>query len=94
MKMSINLEVLMKDGDLILTDKNGRTITFTKEQIVQRKISMVVLGELSKLPKIQIARSFGYATRKSYYDIRNEVLNGTVEDIIPEQPGPKPASKR
>ena len=55
---------------------------------------MVTLGELTDLPKIQIAKLFGYATRKSYYDIRNAVLNGNSQDLIPESTGPKSAPKR
>ena len=55
---------------------------------------MVTLGEFSNLPKIQIAKTFGYSTRKSYYDIRNAVLNGSIDDLIPESTGPKSAPKR
>ena len=94
MEMSINLEVSIKDGNLVLTDKNGGIVTFSKNQTVQKKVSMITLGELSNLPKIQIAKSFGYSTRKSYYDIRHEVLNGSAKDLMPEQTGPKSAPKR
>ena len=94
MKMSLNLEVSIKDGNLVLTDKDGGIVTFSKNQAIQKKVSMITLGELSNLPKIQIVKSFGYSTRKSYYDIRHEVLNGTAEDLIPEQTGPKSAPKR
>jgi len=94
MKMSINLEVSVINGNLVLTDKEGGIVTFSKDQVVQKKVSMVTLGELSNLPKIQIAKTFGYSTRKSYYDIRNAVLNGSIEDLIPETTGPKSAPKR
>jgi hypothetical protein len=94
MKMSINLEVSVINGNLVLTDKEGGIVTFSKDQVVQKKVSMVTLGELSNLPKIQIAKTFGYSTRKSYYDIRNAVLNGSIKDLIPEPTGPKSAPKR
>ncbi len=94
MKMSINLEVSVIDGNLVFTGNDGGIVTFSKEQVVQKKVSMVTLGEFSNLPKIQIAKTFGYLTRKSYYDIRNAVLNGSIEDLIPELTGPKSATKR
>ncbi|MHB8280644.1 MAG: hypothetical protein ACYDIA_23820 [Candidatus Humimicrobiaceae bacterium] len=94
MKMLINLEASVKDGNLVLTDKYGGIVTFSKNQVVQKKVSMVTLGELSNLPKIQIAKTFGYLTRKSYYDIRNAVLNGSIEDLVPKLTGPKSAPKR
>lgn len=94
MKMSINLEVSVINGNLVLIDKEGGIVTFSKDQVVQKKVSMVTLGELSNLPKIQIAKTFGYSTRKSYYDIRNAVLNGSIDDLIPESTGPKSAPKR
>jgi len=61
---------------------------------VQKKVSMITLGELSDLPKQQIANAFGYSTRKSYYDIRDAVLNGSEKDLFPEKTGPKTAPKR
>ncbi len=94
MRMSINLEVSVIDGNLVLTDNDGGIVTFSKDQVVQKKVSMVTLGEFSNLPKIQIAKTFGYSTRKSYYDIRNAVLNGSIDDLIPESTGPKSAPKR
>jgi len=94
MKMSINLDVSIKDGTLVLTDPDGNLVTFSKDQSVQKKVSMVTLGEFSNLPKLKIARTFGYSTRKSYYDIRNAVLNGSIKDLIPGPTGPKSAPKR
>lgn len=94
MKISIHVDVSMIDGTLVLTDKEGGIVTFSKEQVVQKQVSMVTLGELSHLPKIQIAKAFGYSTRKSYYDTRIAVLNGSIEDLIPEPTGPKSAPKR
>ena len=67
-KISLNIEVRMKDGVLILTDTEGKAVTFSKDQLVQKKVSMVTLGELADLPRIKVAQAFGFATRKSYYD--------------------------
>jgi transposase len=69
-------------------------ITFSKEQKVQKKVAMVTLGEFANLSKKQVAISFGYATRKSYYDARNIVLNGKTEDLIPKRTGPQRPTKR
>jgi hypothetical protein len=34
------------------------------------------------------------AYRKSYYDIRHTVLNGSPADLLPKRPGPHTPSKR
>lgn len=94
MKISLNVEVMVKKGILILTDTEGKAVTFSKDQVVQKKVSMITLGELTNLPKLKVAKAFGYATRKSYYDIRDTVLNGQPADLIPQQTGPKTAPKR
>ncbi len=94
MKISLNVEISHQDGDLIITDKQGRVVTFSKDQVVQKKVSMITLGELTAYPKLQVARAFGYSTRKSYYDIRYAVLNGIPADLLPQATGPKSAPKR
>ena len=95
MDISLNFSVsITDDGSLVFTNENKRIVSFAKDQIVQRKVCMVTLGELTGLPKSQIAKLFGYSTRKSYYDIRNDVLNGTGPELTPESPGPKSAPKR
>jgi len=94
MQISLNIEVQMKNGVLILTDTEGKAVTFSKDQVVQKKVSMITLGELSDLPKIKVAQAFGFATRKSYYDARYAVLNGAATDLFPQRTGPKEATKR
>ena len=94
MHIALNLDVEVQDGTLVLTDHTGHTITFSKEQTVQKKVSMITLGELCGLPKRQIATGFGFKTRKSYYDIRHTVLNGSPADLLPKRPGPHTPSKR
>jgi len=94
MEMSLNVEVSHQDGILVITDKEGRAVTFSKDQVVQKKVSMITLGELSDFPKLQVAKAFGYSTRKSYYDIRHAVLNGLPADLLPQSTGPKSAPKR
>ena len=94
MHITLNINVLVKDGTLVLTDRTGKTVTFSKEQAVQQKVSMIVLGELCDLPKRQLATCFGFKTRKSYYDLRNAVLNGSLGDLQPKRPGPRTPSKR
>jgi hypothetical protein len=94
MRLSLNLDVMIRDGALVLTDTNGKAISFSSEQSVQRKVNMITLGELSNLPKLEIAKAFGYGTRKSYYDARQVVLNGSPVDLIPQRTGPQTPPKR
>ena len=78
----------------MLTAPSGKTVSFSKEQAVQQKISMIILGELCDLPKHQLAVGFGFKTRKSYYDIRNAVLNGSLADLLPKRPVPRTRPQR
>ena len=94
MQITLNVNVLVKDGALVLTDHTGKPVTFSKEQTVQQKVSMIVLGELCDLPKRQLATGFGFKTRKSYYDIRHAVLNGSLAALLPKRPAPRIPPKR
>jgi hypothetical protein len=94
MHIALNLNVEVKDGTLVLTDRTGKTFTFSKEQTIQKKVSMITLGELCGLPKCQLAPGFGFKTRKSYYDSRNAVLQGSPADLLPKRRGPHNPSKR
>jgi hypothetical protein len=94
MNIAIDIEVSVKNGTLVLTDRQGKAITFSSEQSVQKKVSMITLGELCDLPKIELAQAFGFKTRKSYYDTREAVLNGLPADLLPKRTGPQSASKR
>ncbi len=94
MKISLNIDVSCNNGILVITDQVGQVVTFSKDQVVQKKVSMITLGEFTDLPKIQVAKAFGFSTRKSYYDIRQTVLNGQPADLIPHSTGPKSPTKR
>ena len=94
MPIALNLNVQGKDGTLVLTDGAGKIVTFSKEQTVQQKVSMITLGELCVLPKRQLATSFGFKSRTSYYDSRDAVLQGTSADLLPKRTGPHTPSKR
>jgi len=94
MHIALNVNVQVQDDTLVLTDHAGKTVTFSKEHTVQKKVSMITLGELCGLPKRQLVTSFGFKTRKSYYDIRNAVLKGAPEDLLPQRTGPHTPSKR
>jgi len=94
MNIAIDIEISVKNGTLVLTDREGKAITFSPEQSVQKKVSMITLGELCDLPKIELAQAFGFKTRKSYYDTRDAVLNGLPADLLPKRTGPQSASKR
>jgi len=59
MNITIDIEVSVKNGTLVLTDRQGKAITFSSEQSVQMKVSMITLGELCDLPKIELARAYG-----------------------------------
>lgn len=94
MQISLDVDVQVQDGALVLASRDGKILTFSPQQSVQKKVSMITLGELSELPKIAIARSFGFQTRKSYYDIRKAVLFGAPAELLPKRPGPQKPSKR
>ena len=94
MHLALNLNVQVKDGTLVLTDCAGKTVTFSKAQTVQQKVSMITLGELCGLPKHQLATGFGFKSRTSYYNSRNTVLQGTAADLLPKRTGPHTPSKR
>lgn len=94
MQITLHVNVQIKDGALVLTAPSGKTVSFSKEQAVQQKISMIILGELCDLPKRQLAVGFGFKTRKSYYDIRTAVLNGSLADLLPKRPAPRTPPKR
>src|SRR5205807_8686243 len=94
MHIALNFDVQGKAGTLVFTDCAGKTVTFSKEQTVQKKVSMITVGELCGLPKRQLATGFGFKSRTSYYDSRNAVLTGPPEDLLPKRTGPHTRSKR
>ncbi len=94
MQIILNINILVKDDTLVLAERTGKAITFSKDQTVQKKVSMVALGELCGLSKRQLATGFGFKTRKSYYDSRNAVLHGAPQDLLPKRTGPHTRSKR
>ncbi len=94
MNISFDIEVSSKNGTLVLTDQEGKVVTFSPEQSTQKKVSMITLGELCDIPKIKLSQAFGFKTRKSYYDIRDAVLNGLPADLLPKRTGPQDTSKR
>ena len=94
MQITLHVNVQVKDGVLVLTAPSGKTVSFSKEQAVQQKISMIILGELCGFPKRQLVVGFGFKTRKSYYDIRNAVLNGSLADLLPKRPALRTPPKR
>ena len=94
MHIALNVDVQVKDGTLVLTDRTGKAITFSKEQTVQQKVSLITLGELCGLPKRQLATGFGFKSRTSSYDSRNAVLQGIAADLLPTRTGPHTSSKR
>lgn len=94
MNIAIDIHVSASNGTLVLTDRQGKAISFAPEQSVQKKVSMITLGELCDLPKMELAKAFGFKTRKSYYDTRQAVLNGLPVDLLPKRTGPQTATKR
>ena len=94
MKIALDLDIQFKDGILILKSDSGRTLIFPKDHVVQKKIQMVALEELSELTVEEICKLFNYKTRKSYYDIRRFVLENNIEALMPKRTGPKSAPKR
>jgi len=94
MKIGLDLEVQHKEGMLILKSSYGKTLIFPKDHVVQKKIQMVTLAELTDLTIEQICKLFNYKTRKSYYDIRRFVVENNIEALMFKKTGPKSAPKR
>lgn len=94
MKIALDLDIQFKDGILILKSDSGRILIFTKDHVVQKKIQIVALEELSELTVEEICKLFSYKTRKSYYHIRRFVLENNIEALMPKRTGPKSAPKR
>jgi len=94
MPSALNVNVQVQDGTLVLTDRAGKTVTFSKEHTVQQQVSMSALGELCGLPKRQLATGFGCKTRQSSSDRRNAVLPGAPEARWPKRTGPHTRSQR
>ena len=94
MKIALDLDVRIKDNILILKTTSGRTLIFPKDHVVQKKIQMVTLAELSDMTIEEICKLFNYKTRKSYYDIRRFVRENNIEALMPKKTGPKSAPKR
>jgi hypothetical protein len=94
MKIALDLDVQLQEGMLILTSASGRSLMFSKDHVVSKKIQMVALAELSDLTIEQICQLFNYKTRKSYYDIRRWVLQNNIDALLPKRTGPKSAPKR
>ena len=94
MKIALDLDVRIKDNILILKSSSGKTLIFPKDHVVQKKIQMVTIAELSGLTIEEVCEFFNYRTRKSYYDIRRCVLQNNIEALLPKKTGPKSAPKR
>ena len=60
MQITLTVNVQVQDSALVLTAPDGKVLTFSKEQTVQKKVSMIILGELCSLPKSQVAHAFGF----------------------------------
>ena len=96
MHIALNVNVQVKDDTLVLTDCSGKTITFSKEQTVQKKVSMIALGELCGLPKRQLALASASrranpittaATLSSQGHRKTSCPNGRV--LTPDQNAPR-----
>src|SRR4030067_2485151 len=94
MKITLDLEVSFKNGILVLTSPSGKRLIFPEDCIVQKRLEMITLGELSELTIEQVCHLFGFKTRKSYYDIRRWVLENNIERLLPQRTGPKQPRKR
>jgi hypothetical protein len=92
--IALTVNVQGKDDALVLTARAGKTLTFSKEHTVQKKVSRMALGELCGLPTHQRAPGFGFKTRTSSYDRRHAVLPGAPQDLWPKRTEPHPRSKR
>jgi hypothetical protein len=94
MPSALNVHVQVKDDTLVLTDRAGKTLTFSKEQTVPQQVRMMALGALCGLPKRHRATGFGCKTRTAYDDSRNAVLIGAPQDLVPKRTGSHTRAQR
>jgi hypothetical protein len=94
MPLTLSRNVQAQEGTRMRTDRAGKTVTFSKEQTVQQKGSLLTRGERCGLPKRQLATGCGFKTRTSSDDSRHAVLNGSSADLLPQRPGPPTPSNR
>lgn len=94
MKIALNFEIKYKEEILTIKSKSGKTLVFPKDHVVQKKIHMVTLAELSNITIEKICELFNYRTRKSFYDVRRAVLQNDIDSLIPKKTGPKCPPKR
>lgn len=92
--ISLDVAGLVKDGPLVLTDRDGKAVPFSPEQPVHKKVSMIPLGELCDLPTMRLAHACGCKTRNSSSDIRAAVRNGLPAALLPNRTGPHAAPQR
>ncbi len=93
MRVDLNIDIEHREGTLTIKSRSG-TLVFPKDHVVQKKINMVTLSELSGMTVEEICKLFGYKTRKSFYDIRRCVLQNDIDTLIPRKTGSKTPSKR
>jgi len=94
MKVTLDLDVQVKDGTLVLKADYNRTLIIPPEYAVSKKIHMVTMAELTNLSIGEICSLFGYRTRKSYYDIRRAVMQNDIQALLLKKTGPKSPPKR
>lgn len=94
MKISLDLDVQLKDNILILDAGLSRSLLIPPNHVVSKKIHMVTLAELTNLTIEQTCNLFGYRTRKSYYDIRRAVMQNDIQALLLKKTGPKNPPKR
>jgi len=94
MHLTLDITLSTTAGTMTLTTADGRTVTFTTTQPIQQQICLVLLGELTDIPKQALASACGYATKKSFYDHRDAVLTQPSTALAPRKRGPKGARKR
>ncbi len=94
MPIALRLNVQAHEGTLMLTDRAGKTVTFSKEHTVQQQVSRITLGEFCGLPTRHLATCCGFQTRTSSDAIRHTVLHGSPADLLPTRLGPHTPSKR
>ena len=67
MKISLDLDVKLKDGILVVSSASGKTLLFPKDHVVPRKIQMVTLAELSDMTIEEICKLFPCGMVKGAY---------------------------
>jgi len=82
----------MKNDPIIIKGPNDQLI-INADDVVAKKLAMLMEGTLSDIPKKEIAEKYDYS-REHYYKIKNNFEESGSDALQDKKSGPKEKSKR